>query len=227
MESQEAVRTNRDDRRAAILEIARDEFLREGYSGASVSRIAALVGGSKATLYAYFPSKKDLFVASAEAECKRMIDQLFDMELGEGVEESLAKFCRRFQATLLSDDSIAFYRLMVAEAVRFPELGAVTYDAGVRPGLARLAAYFERAMSDGVLRRADPMAAAELLLDLGTGQLHKLKLWNVLPLPPADAIEAAVQSMLAVFFATYGNDTLAARARSLCMTAAEGAVPAA
>ena len=40
-----------------MLDIARAAFLREGYAAASMSEIAAKVGGSKATLYSYFPSK--------------------------------------------------------------------------------------------------------------------------------------------------------------------------
>ncbi|MDE2631271.1 MAG: TetR/AcrR family transcriptional regulator, partial [Alphaproteobacteria bacterium] len=210
-----------------ILAIAREEFLREGYSGASVSRIAALVGGSKATLYSYFPSKKALFIATAEAEAARCLDQLFEVVLEHDVEATLAKLGRRFQEMLVSDENIAFNRLVVAEAARFPELGMATYRAGVRPGLKRIAAYLERAMKEGVLREADGMAAAELLLDLGMGQLHKLKLWNVIPAPTEQAIETAVESMLNVFFAVYGNDALAARARSIVVPAAEGAVPAA
>ena len=65
-------RPSSDDRRAAMLEIARAAFLREGYAAASMAEIAAKIGGSKATLYSYFPSKKDLFAAVIEEEVRRM-----------------------------------------------------------------------------------------------------------------------------------------------------------
>ena len=110
-----------DDRRAAMLAIARAAFLREGYSAASVSEIAAKVGGSKATLYSYFPSKRDLFAAVIEEEVRLMLAPLFEMSETQGdVRTVLERFARRFLDMLLSEDTVAFYRLVVAESARFP-----------------------------------------------------------------------------------------------------------
>jgi AcrR family transcriptional regulator len=47
--------------RQRIREGARDEFLRHGYSGASMDRIASSLGMSKRTVYQVFPSKEALF----------------------------------------------------------------------------------------------------------------------------------------------------------------------
>ncbi len=43
-------------KREAILKTAAQAFVELGYERASMSEIAARVGGSKGTLYAYFPS---------------------------------------------------------------------------------------------------------------------------------------------------------------------------
>ena len=56
----------RERKRRQILDIARDVFLRDGFSGTSMSEISAKVGGSKGTLYAYFASKNELFQAVLE-----------------------------------------------------------------------------------------------------------------------------------------------------------------
>ena len=45
----------RDSRRQAIMDVAREVFMAEGFAEASMSAIAAQVGGSKGTLYNYFP----------------------------------------------------------------------------------------------------------------------------------------------------------------------------
>ena len=66
--------TRADTRRQAILEVAREVFLQEGYAAASMSVIAARVGGSKAPLYSYFPSKEQLFGARIWAECSSASD---------------------------------------------------------------------------------------------------------------------------------------------------------
>ncbi len=49
------------DTRAKILEVAEQEFAREGYAGAHLQRIASQVGVQKTALYYYFDSKAALF----------------------------------------------------------------------------------------------------------------------------------------------------------------------
>src|SRR3546814_2195616 len=50
-------------RRKAFVEAARKGFLANGYAGTTMSSIASAVGGSKTTLWTYFPSKEALFEA--------------------------------------------------------------------------------------------------------------------------------------------------------------------
>jgi AcrR family transcriptional regulator len=55
-------RPGNPDTRARILDAARTAFLRDGYTGASVRRIAGDAGVDPALVYHYFPDKSDLFV---------------------------------------------------------------------------------------------------------------------------------------------------------------------
>ncbi len=50
-----------DQTKRRILQGAKDEFLRQGYTGASMDRIASSLGMSKRTIYQVFPSKEALF----------------------------------------------------------------------------------------------------------------------------------------------------------------------
>jgi len=52
---------NDDPTRARILEAAREQFLRLGFSPVTTDAIASAAGISKATLYRYFPGKERLF----------------------------------------------------------------------------------------------------------------------------------------------------------------------
>src|SRR5271155_6176249 len=61
-----------DERRTAILKTAHAAFLADGYAATSMSTIAARLGGSKATLYNYFGSKEELFVAVVEHKCEQL-----------------------------------------------------------------------------------------------------------------------------------------------------------
>src|SRR3546814_17201673 len=50
-------------RRKAFVDAARELFFANGYAGTTMSSIASKVGGSKTTLWTYFPSMEDLFAA--------------------------------------------------------------------------------------------------------------------------------------------------------------------
>src|ERR1035437_7744928 len=68
----------RDERRENILKVAREVFFEQGFAAASMSTIAARLGGSKGTLYNYFKSKEELFAAYVRDECRRFADDVFD-----------------------------------------------------------------------------------------------------------------------------------------------------
>lgn len=203
-----------DERRAAILDIAREAFLADGYSGTSMSRIAAEVGGSKATLYSYFPSKKDLFIAVTDRETAQLYDEIFHVKLSLGEPKTaFIDFARRCLEGLLSDTIVAGYRLIIAEAGRFPEMGKTTYELAVRRGVERLAHCFAEAMAHGTLRLCDPVEAAESFLDLAAGSLHTQRLWNAIASADQAALDREAKRIATVFLAAYGNDALSQAAR--------------
>ncbi|MGC9952695.1 MAG: TetR/AcrR family transcriptional regulator [Rhizomicrobium sp.] len=219
MSLQATAKAKRDDRRAAIhaiiLEIARAAFLQDGYAATSMSQIAAKVGGSKATLYNYFPSKKDLFVALADEESTQIFAPLFDVsEMRGDIRTVLERFVRRFLVLLLSDDLIAFYRLIVAESARFPEVGMTAYEFGMKRGLENMAGYFAETIERGELRRTNALVAAEQFLDLCAGQLHRKRLWAVACDISQEEIEAQAMRVVTTFLAAYGNDELSRAARA-------------
>jgi AcrR family transcriptional regulator len=59
-------------RRKAIIDVAEDVFIREGYDRAMVDKIALEAGYTKATIYNYFDSKDDLFMAVASSAFERL-----------------------------------------------------------------------------------------------------------------------------------------------------------
>jgi AcrR family transcriptional regulator len=208
-------RPSSDDRRAAMLEIARAAFLREGYAAASMAEIAAKIGGSKATLYSYFPSKKDLFAAVVEEQAQQMFAPLFDMDEIQGdFRAALERFARRFQESVLTDDAVAFYRLVVAESARFPEVGQAAYQFGVQHGLDRLTVFFAAAMERGELRRADARVAVSQFLDLCTGELHRKRLFGVVGPHDREEAERQAKNAVTTFLAAYGADAASRAARA-------------
>src|ERR1700757_3560624 len=92
-DSREIELSRSDRRRRAILDVARDVFLKEGYAAASMSGIAARLGGSKGTLYNYFRSKEELFAAFMTDACGEQANALLDHmpDLGEDPHAALVE----------------------------------------------------------------------------------------------------------------------------------------
>lgn len=186
------------DCRARLLQAATEMFIAEGY-GTSVDRIAAQAGVAKQTLYNHFPSKADLF-----AEVIRQATAEFMVALGEDGEalrERLIRFAVRYRERLLSPAGLGLYRMLVAEAPRFPDLAATFYEAGPRHTAARLRELLLQGMECGDLRRDDPEFAVSLLLSLLTGDERSCRLFsagNVSP-PDPDKATRIVDSFLRAF----------------------------
>src|SRR5581483_9396609 len=97
-------RLDRDARREAILDVARDVFLEEGFAAASMSTIAARLGGSKATLYNYFKSKEEIFEAYVARHCAWQSEAMFALLTDEeDVVHALTGLGQRLLETTLSD----------------------------------------------------------------------------------------------------------------------------
>jgi TetR/AcrR family transcriptional regulator, mexJK operon transcriptional repressor len=200
--------------RASMLKVGRSAFLKEGYSNTSMSEIAARAGISKATLYNHFPSKEELFIAVCEEESTQALAPLFDGgEMRGGIREVLEHFVQRTLTLLLSDDLQAFYRLVVAESARFPEIGRTAYEFGIRRGLERMTLYLTYAIENGELRPADVWVAADQFLDLCAGNVHRQKLWGIVGSVSSQEIETHARRAVATFLAAYGNDEVSRQAR--------------
>ncbi len=168
----------KEERREAILTIARRVFLDQGYSGASMSAISAELGGSKGTLWSYFPSKEELFAAVLDDATKDYRAQIADvLKPGEDVRAAVLQFCRGFIAKVSSPDGLRLHRLIASEVSRFPEIGAIFYRRAPLPTQQMLAAFFEREMNAGTLRRDDPLFAARVLASLCLGVQQRM-LWG-------------------------------------------------
>jgi AcrR family transcriptional regulator len=195
----------KDERREAILAIARQVFMEEGYATASMSAIAARVGGSKGTLYNYFGSKAELFSAVIMAQCETGQAALFEFAAESAdIAAALTALGRRLIRLMLSEEVMTLHRTVVAESIRFPEIGEALYEAGPRRGKEKLKALFAQAMADGLLRPADPQRAAEHAMELVLSGLYRRRLWNVGPMPTEAEMDANVEAAVTVFMAAYG-----------------------
>ncbi|KRB40137.1 MAG: TetR/AcrR family transcriptional regulator [Pseudomonadota bacterium] len=198
----------RDERRDGILDVGRDCFLVDGYAATSMSSIAARLGGSKGTLYNYFKSKEELFEAVMQRQCGALAETLFDVtDDGEAPRERLEHFASAFLTRLLTSESLGMYRVVVSENGRFPEIGRMFYDMGPKVILTKIASYLSDLMDQRVLRRADPMVAAQQFMDLAISGVLQPRVWGVILGDMTDAeVEEQVNNAVDTFLRAYRPD---------------------
>ncbi|WP_244592574.1 TetR/AcrR family transcriptional regulator [Azospirillum palustre] len=190
-------------RRTAILTIAGRTFLRQGYAEASMDGIAAEVGGSKSTLYRYFPSKAALFAAYVEEVGTLTWAALAAVQVEEkGTEAVLEDTARAYLDLILSPSALAVTRLVMAETGRFPGIGRIFYERGIRRAESRIAAILqrlaERSDVPGWNLLALPGAAAHFRALCEAG-LHEGCLWGVYESVSREDVAAVAQQAVARF----------------------------
>jgi len=194
-----------EERRQHILDVAGEVFLQEGYAAASMSAIAARLGGSKGTLYNYFTSKTELFAAYMTRACVAYSEALLATTDDETpLYEALRRLGVGFLTFILRDEAMALSRLVVAEADRFPEVGEAFYETGPKQSTAILADWMRRRMERGELRRAEPETVARQFFALCKSGPYTQRLWNVIPDVSPAAIERHIAEQVEMFVAAYG-----------------------
>lgn len=129
--TQKASPSSPPDKAAAVLAGAREIFLAHGFSASTTDMIQQAAGVSKSTVYSHYPNKETLFTAVVEAECACFFEATRKLKFSEkGLERILEETARAYLDIVLSPEALALYRVVVAEAPRFPELARRFYVAG-------------------------------------------------------------------------------------------------
>lgn len=197
-------RPTRDQRREAILSIAHDVFLEHGFEGASMSQVAARLGGSKGTLYSYFESKEALFEALVAESCAQRGPAMFDATFGLPMVERLTGIARAYIELVGSEWSIRMLQVVAAEARRRPEVGRFFYESGPGAAVNRLSVEFEEFAAAGLLRIDDSREAAETFITLCRGTLHLHRMLGQAPVPTLTIVEHEAARAVTQFLRIYG-----------------------
>lgn len=189
------MRVRTQERRDQIVEAAATLFEEVGYEAASMNELAKRLGGSKATLYGYFPSKESLLVAVVQAFATDHLadatqDVLQDIEGQCALRPTLMRFGERMLQVLTNDRSaIAIHSMILAEAGR-SNVGQLFHEAGPSQSAAALTKLMAAAMERGELRQTDPRIAGMQFSALLTAEVSpRLYQQN----PPALALDEIQQ----------------------------------
>ncbi len=154
--------------RSRILEATTAVFLDKGFERASTSEIARRARASKQTLYSLFPTKADMFVGVISAHTDRLFAHYVEfVESDRAPVETLGEMGTMIASMFADQQFLALYRILVAQADRFPELARRLWSACAERGYRLLAEYLRSRRIGGPAYRK----SAEQFVSLVLGDL--------------------------------------------------------
>ena len=192
-------------KREAILKAALAAFLELGYDRATIDYVAQQAKVSTATLYKHFQSKADLFGGIMAQVWRADHARSAPIPPDLSPQAALTQIGQEY-AQLLTDPIIQpLFRVIIAEAPRFPELGNELYRQGKEPFLNRLHAYLQIQVASKNLTIADiPIATRQFL-----GMINDVIFWPRLLIMDLEIDESEIKTVIVnaveTFLARYGS----------------------
>lgn len=189
------------DRRRQIMEAALKVFSTKGFQKATNKDIAEAAGGiSPGLIYHYFKDKQDLFFSILQ-ERAPIVDlaahpeRLIELPPREG----LALIGRGYLSVLGSPGNIAVFRILLSEAIRFPQISEMLYKTAIVRVFGLVTRYIERQMELGRFRRADPMIATRSFIGMFIAHIMVREVFRqpaALDTPDEEVVATAVDIFL-------------------------------
>ena len=121
----------RSSKALSVLNAATTVFLANGFSAATTDMIQREADVSKATMYACFPTKEAMFAAVIERECSVVSGTVRAIQPQHGnIAKTLTDIGASYLKIILSPPALSLFRVVAAEAPRFPDLARRFYLAG-------------------------------------------------------------------------------------------------
>lgn len=160
-----------------IIAIAKEMFFSVGFNGATMDAVAQQARISKETLYSRFPNKAELFTAVMKAQLDiwgKAAVKHNPIVTTTTLAEAIHHHVEVHVAAMLSPESIAFSRILMAEMDNFPELARTIFSHTYEGRIVAVADNIRKyAAIDGIPAR-DPESAAAALRAMVSGWLQSI-----------------------------------------------------
>jgi AcrR family transcriptional regulator len=147
----------RTPRREQILKAALEVISRKGYAAATIPEIARAAGVATGTIYIYYPSKRELFVAVIKnlIITPPLLDLIAKLPKDKDVGTIFKQIMyNRFDLT--QNETFSRMPSLMGEVQRDPELKALWNEKFLQPFLAQMDGMFRLMMASGKVRRMEP-----------------------------------------------------------------------
>jgi AcrR family transcriptional regulator len=203
------MRVRTEDKRQEIVAVAVALFQEFGYERTSMSLISQRLGGSKATLYGYFKSKEELFLATIDYDVSANAEVLTRALLSAPtLRAGLIALGSNYLELRLGPRPVSNFRIVSSQPAE-TGIGRIFYNNLIRPAWQRLAGRFEIMMDEGKLRRADPWFAAMHWKGLIEVDLLERRLLGVMDKPDPKEVERTAVAATDAFLQIYGANAAA------------------
>ncbi len=151
------------DKVEQILSGAMQEFLKHGFAGTSMDRVAQAAGVSKATVYNHFQDKEGLFKTLIEQLAQEKFQSAFGTQPLQGEPRIVLRqlIASALQGMSEDEQHQAFVRVLIGESGRFPELAQTWVHHIMKPTIAILCDYMT---AHPELDIPDPEATARIMI---------------------------------------------------------------
>jgi TetR/AcrR family transcriptional repressor of mexJK operon len=193
-----------DPRDEEILGAAFQVFAEKGFHGATMLDIATRARASKKTVYERFTDKAALFRALIAWGVRQNLPEALPSGDGDPV-RSLEHHAVTVLTAMLRPESLALFRIVSAEAVRFPELGKL-FDEMVRTSsVAILNTLAERLIKAGAATIRDKAQFGDDFIALVRGDTYFRVLMGALPIPAEADIRKQATHAARTLLAAYAR----------------------
>lgn len=156
------------NRRDQIVFAAREVFANQGYSKASIKKIAAQAElNSPALIYWYFDNKADLF-AAVLSEASLLLHEIKSNHQLESLapQEALGILAQCFIETFEAPTNKRIFRILISESMNNPEVATHFSETVILPVRDFLEPYFQQKMDAGFLRPHNPDISARAFVGM-------------------------------------------------------------
>ena len=159
-----------------LLSAALNAFVERGFAATKLEDVARMAGVSKGTLYLYYESKEELFMAVVRetivpniAQAEKIMTE-FKGDTRDLFKELIANWYRQISSV----DMAGICKLMFAEASNFPELAQFYHAEVIQRSESMMTQMLERGMKSGEFRELDLNVMPKIII----APMVMLMLWN-------------------------------------------------
>ncbi len=149
-------------RQEQILIAAREVFSKKGYAAATIPEIARLAGVAAGTIYLYYPSKRELFIALLKKISHTI--EMFNIErMPVAGFQTIFKNILQNKLPIARSTSMSSFLSLLGDIEREPELKAQLVRQLFQPAISQMEDFYRSRMAAGEFRRLDPVFAVRAM----------------------------------------------------------------